>query len=65
MFFENVNCHLQKILHIADLTQENKCKKTSEKNFWLNNDCGIRSVIKKIKPVYYLAFVAIKVLHKS
>lgn len=66
VFFENVNCHLWKLLSITVLTQKSTCKKTSEKkNFWLNNDCGIRSVIKKIKPVYYLAFVARDILHKS
>lgn len=62
---EDVNCHLQKILNITDLTQEKTCEKTSENNFLLNNDHGIRSVIKKIKSVCYLAFVAINVLHKS
>lgn len=66
VFFENVNCHLWKLLSITVLTQKSTCKKMSEKkNFWLNNDCGIRSVIKKIKPVYYLAFVATDILHKS
>lgn len=66
VLFENVNCHLWKLLSITDLTQKNTCKKMSEKKeFWLNNACRIRSVIKKIKPIYYLAFIARDILHKS
>lgn len=52
-------------LSITDLTQKYMKKMSEKKKFWLNNDCGTRSVIEKIKAIYYLAFIVRHILHKS